>query len=226
MTKFKPSFDPQKLVGKKFSKLLVIKYSHKKSYPKSATYFWECLCDCGNTTYVSTGHLNTSSTVSCGCHREFVNKNKGYTKKSIIKIVNEIVPDKNGCKKWPYCIDQQGYGKMSWKNQTKRASRIVYECFKEKIPKGLVIRHTCDNPACVNPTHLLIGTLQDNVNDAVERKRLKVGEAHHAAKLNEQIVKYIREKEMNISNSTLGRKYKVSHKNIERIKTRKIWKHI
>lgn len=51
------------------------------------------------------------------------------------------------------------------------ASRFSYEAFKGPIPDGLIVRHTCDNPLCVNPDHLLAGTYQDNTQDAIRRGR-------------------------------------------------------
>lgn len=51
------------------------------------------------------------------------------------------------------------------------AHRASYLLFNGEIPAGLQVRHTCDNPPCVNPSHLVVGTVQDNADDAVARGR-------------------------------------------------------
>lgn len=53
----------------------------------------------------------------------------------------------------------------------KRAHRVMYEHFVERIPEGMQLRHKCDNPPCVNPDHLIPGTAADNSRDMVERRR-------------------------------------------------------
>jgi hypothetical protein len=73
--------------------------------------------------------------------------------------------------------------------------RLVWELeHNVVVPDGLVVRHTCDNPLCCRPDHLLVGTQADNVHDREERVRgVRVhGEAHHKAVLNEDLVRAIR----------------------------------
>ena len=65
----------------------------------------------------------------------------------------------------------KGYGNI-WANRlSKVATRVSWELFKGVIPNGLLVCHTCDNPPCVNPDHLFLGTQQDNMNDKVKKGR-------------------------------------------------------
>lgn len=89
---------------------------------------------------------------------------------------------------------------------------------------GLVIRHTCDNPRCINPSHLLVGTHKDNTADALTRGRFVVGVAHKNAKLTEAQVAEIRQSPL--SSSQLASIYGVGRRVISRIISREDWRHI
>lgn len=80
----------------------------------------------------------------------------------------------SGCWIWTGALDGRGYGQMATTNgkSPKKAHRVSYELFNGAIPDGLVVRHKCDIPCCVNPWHLEIGTQKDNMQDASARGRL------------------------------------------------------
>lgn len=99
------------------------------------------------------------------------------------------------------CIEhaqKHKYGKTRYKGKSLLAHRVAY-CEANNLNigdiKGKVVRHTCDNPRCVNPDHLLIGTQQDNMNDMYGRGRTMkaTGEFNGQAKLTKEDVLYIRE---------------------------------
>jgi len=102
------------------------------------------------------------------------------------------IPDNlDDCWEWQAGKMTQGYGSF-WINQKMyRSHRIMYECYYGNIPFNFLIRHTCDNPPCVNPRHLLIGTQKNNIIDAVERNRTAFGERNINSILTEQQVKQI-----------------------------------
>lgn len=88
------------------------------------------------------------------------------------------VEKSDGCWRWTSTL-QRGYGQIALcrqgaKRQTRVwAHRVAWELTHGRpVPAGLVICHRCDNPRCVNPDHLFLGTQQDNVRDAIQKGRL------------------------------------------------------
>lgn len=80
----------------------------------------------------------------------------------------------NGCMEWTAYSLNKGYGMFrrgKLADGRVLAHRFSYEIHNGPIPEGMIVRHKCDNPKCVNPEHLLLGTQKDNVADMVARKR-------------------------------------------------------
>jgi len=99
------------------------------------------------------------------------------------------------CIEWEKSRTRSGYGKRWWQGKVCRAHRVAYVEEKGidlKDIDGLVVRHKCDNPACINPNHLELGTQKDNLRDMAERGRSTRGEAGHFAKLTADQVEDIR----------------------------------
>ena len=110
----------------------------------------------------------------------------------------------------------------------KLAHRHIYEeCFGE-IPKGMLIRHKCDNRLCVNPEHLEIGTYQDNMHNKMKRKRDRYnparGERQAFSKLTENQVKEVLKD--NRQHGEIAKDFGVTRQTIQCIKSRKTWKHV
>lgn len=80
-----------------------------------------------------------------------------------------------GCWEWTGCKDRKGYGQFCFMGKHQRAHRVSYMIFKSYIPAGLLVCHDCDNPGCVNPKHLLLGTPADNSGHMVLRNRQALG---------------------------------------------------
>jgi len=82
--------------------------------------------------------------------------------------INEIT----GCWEWKRATNNIGYGMFRIKQGLMRtAHRVSYELFNGPIPNGMVVCHTCDNPKCVNPDHLWVGTMLDNIRDMDSKGR-------------------------------------------------------
>lgn len=78
---------------------------------------------------------------------------------------------KSGCWIWQGGVSPDGYGKVKRFGKTIRAHRLFYEHYKGKIPQGLWVLHNCDEPRCVNPEHLWLGTQKDNEADKDRKGR-------------------------------------------------------
>lgn len=78
------------------------------------------------------------------------------------------------CWEWIAGKDKDGYG---WFKRD-RAHRAAWIFFNGRIPEGFLVLHTCDNPPCVNPAHLFLGTQQDNMTDCLKKGRRPSGERH------------------------------------------------
>lgn len=132
--------------------------------------------------------------------------------------VNIGNPDQ--CWPWGGTINRQryGYGKFSIGNTAFRAHRIAYMIAKGDIPRGLVVRHRCDNPACVNPGHLDVGTIADNVRDMISRNRHSHGERHYNTKLSDADVAEIRAASGRGCQRRMSRKFGISESTVSQIK--------
>lgn len=145
-----------------------------------------------------------------------------------------FVEKTDGCWLWTgKSVNKKGYGSISLGGKGgkhKLAHRLSYEMHKGSIPDGLVVMHQCDNPKCVNPDHLEVGTQSQNIKDAIARGRKQMptcktrGEECGASKLTEQIVLDIRSSTLSLAK--LAMQHGVAKSTIERIRYRKTWRHI
>lgn len=133
---------------------------------------------------------------------------------------------------WNWCAykNNKGYGKFVFEGET-LAHRISYKLFIGEIPKGLFVCHHCDNPPCVNPAHLFLGTVKDNFVDMFKKGRYKkikrvLGEANGKSKLTEKEVIKIKQLKEEYSQQQLAIKFNTHQTNIHYILSGKTWKHI
>jgi len=130
------------------------------------------------------------------------------------------------CWFWTGIIDKHGYGKLRINKKRVLAHRASYEIFVGIIASKMLILHSCNNRACINPDHLKQGTVQDNSNDMINANRSLQGEKHHKAKLTESDVRKIRELGNNLSQQKIANMFGVSQLNVSLILRNKAWKHV
>ena len=74
---------------------------------------------------------------------------------------------------WVGCKHRDGYARLTVSGKSQYGHRFIYENMIGKIPKNKILMHNCDNPSCVNPYHLKIGTPKENTHDMIRKKRNK-----------------------------------------------------
>jgi hypothetical protein len=107
--------------------------------------------------------------------------------------------DNDSCWPWIGSKNVKGYGNIGQGGKGGNfllAHRVSYMLNKGEIPNGLFVMHMCDNPNCVNPAHLMLGTPKENTQDALRKNRLKTvfknGEQNKMSKLTDEQAKYIK----------------------------------
>lgn len=133
----------------------------------------------------------------------------------------------NVCWCWRGATNSKGYGNLVHKRKHWHAHRLSYFIHNGQIPKGLHVLHHCDNPGCVNPSHLFVGTNDDNVADRQAKGRTQKGEQRPNRKLTENAAVLIRELyEYGVTKTNLSRLFNVSSSSIHAVIIRKVWKHV
>lgn len=131
------------------------------------------------------------------------------------KVDRSAGPD--GCWPWTGARGRRGYGQLKWNGKDARAPRVVYALTFGPIPDGMLVCHTCDNPPCVNPAHLFLGTNADNLADARAKDRL-------GQRLTLQVVAAIRrDHAAGAGVRALGRTYGIHYSTVSRVVRGLLW---
>ena len=136
--------------------------------------------------------------------------------------------DENSCWEWKGKLSSKGYGRIGYKGENIQSHRASWMVHFGGIPVGLHVLHRCDNRKCVNPSHLFLGTNDDNIADMVSKGRNSRGENSSASKLTEQDVRVIRflYDELGIKIYILKELFGVCDSVICNVVHRKAWKHV
>ncbi len=133
--------------------------------------------------------------------------------------------NENGCRVWIGTKFKDGYGQMTWRKRVRRAHAVAWEeSGRGPLPPGMLFRHTCDTPTCVNVDHLLIGTVADNSRDMVKRGRSLLGEKNPHSFLTDDQVRAIRSDPRMYK--LIAADYGMNKSNVGHIKTRRNWGHV
>lgn len=158
----------------------------------------------------------------------------------------DIRPGENECWPWLAGLDDHGYGRFGMNGFDPPiwgAHRVSWFLTNGEIPEGIKVLHKCDNPPCVRPVHLFLGTMLDNQRDMALKGRAASGDRHGLhlhperisrgenrplSKLTDDLVREIRIRYIPYVTpaKTLGEEYGVSEMCILRLVARKSWKHV
>lgn len=145
----------------------------------------------------------------------------------IVRFWQKVSKRASGCWEWTAGCDGTGYGTF-WDGRMWGAHRYSWTIAYGLIPRGMCVLHRCDNPLCVNPAHLFLGTHQDNADDRESKGRghMRRGTANGRSKLTEAAVLDIRRRYRPGNGIELAREYGVGKATVSRVVNRKHWGHV
>ena len=187
-----------------------------------------CHCGCGKKTKIA-AHNHTASGTIKGNPSRFL---KGHHPQISIeeRFWKYVTPGPfNECWVWQGPTHDNGYGRLNAENRRTLAHRYSYEIHNGPIPEGMLVCHHCDNPACCNPYHFFLGTINDNNQDMIAkgRQRPRIGNLNGNAKLSVEHVQEIRKSvSEGVPQNLIAKQFAMSKATINRIVKRKLWRHV
>ena len=159
--------DTTSLIGERCGSLTVLNFAYRIKKNNTYSYFWECACDCGTKCIVRRDHLKSKRVLSCGCRLS-------CSLEQFIRKVESLPFTPKGCQEWTGYIESTGYGRVRVQGERWSTHRLSYFVFRNsEWDEKLFVCHHCDNPKCVNPNHLFLGTHDDNMKDMKAKGRAR-----------------------------------------------------
>lgn len=212
------------ITGKQFGRLTAVRVVRSENNSR----IWLCRCTCGGAAEAATARLRCGHVTSCGCRAAEVRANIARKPLSLEEVFNRhfYAGESDACWRWRGSVTNKGYGQLMSHRKQYAAHRVAYQLHIGPIPSGKMVCHRCDNPLCVNPAHLWLGTPADNMIDKVSKKRQSAfpGESNQAARLTEADVRLIRQSPL--SNKELAAKLSVHRATISAVRCWKNWRHV
>lgn len=165
--------------------------------------------------------------------------------KAARRLAQYAKPTTSGCIEWTSTRNAFGHGTVSLGRTLRaRAHRVAWALENRRDPGGLCVCHRCDNPPCINPGHLFLGTKKENTRDMMSKGRMSAppvhwGDAHHARRKPETVRRgegngmarlcEVQVREISVSLETcaaLAQRYAVGESTIHAIKSGRTWRHV
>ncbi len=142
-------------------------------------YLFRCIC--GNGFVAASRFVSIGRIKSCGCKH---GEGQKYTEiEAISAFFEKVSKGLEGCWIWNGSRNWDGYGMLSFMGKAMGSHRASWIIHNGEIPSGKSVLHRCDNPPCVNPSHLFLGTQGDNVRDCARKGRIRGGKGHSLTRL-------------------------------------------
>jgi HNH endonuclease len=164
---------------------------------------------------IAKGHRTTFCSVAC----RVAYNNVAH------RFESKYIPEPNsGCWLWTGAVGGGGYGQFWLGGKQVLAHRAAYELFVQRPPSDQAICHACDNPLCVNPAHLFVGTRADNSADMVAKNRQAKGEQFARSGLSAETVRLILSS--SLPDTEWAARLGVTKGTINHIRHRRNWRHV
>lgn len=161
-------------------------------------------------------------------HVDLLLDNEEYLQSVMIRLLSKYSLNKSDCWNWTDSTDRKGRATVTVGRCRHKSARVMYVCHYRKPVGNLYVLHTCDNILCINPSHLWLGTHEDNMQDMRNKDRSLRGSKNVKAKLSDNdvldIKSILREGDMKLQE--IADKYGVTKGTISQINTGRIWSHI
>ena len=144
----------------------------------------------------------------------------------LLRLLRNISINLNGCWNWQGSKSVKGYGRIKFEGVYWSTHRLMAFLKLSDLGEGSVVCHRCDNPSCINPDHLFVGTQLENIldRDLKGRRNQAKGENQGSSKLTAAQVTSIRLDTR--KHSTIAAEYGITRAHVGNLKANRAWKHI